>query len=146
MTKKLANVRKTGDHARVRGAGNARRTSSRVHREGALDQLEHELPENLAEFSHRMRRRLTQLERQLEHARDAYARRSTRVLRSASLQLGRFEAMGEKHWKRLTNEARRDAVKVLRQLEKAIEPPKPVRRKTARKTPPAGRSAASSAG
>ena len=146
MTKKRANLRKTGDRARGRGAGNAKRASSRAHRKGALDRLEHELPENLAEFSHRVRRRLTQLERQLEHARDAYARRSARVLRNASHQLGRFEALGEKHWKRLTNEARRDAVKILRQLEKAIEPPKPIRRKTARKKSPASRSATSSAG
>lgn len=123
-----------------KGVGKKKKASSRSRSTVALDRIEHELPENLAQFSHRVRRKLTQLERQLEHARDDYARRSARALRKASHQLGRFEAMGEKQWKRLTSEARRDAVKVLRQLEKAIEPPKKtVRRKTARKKSAAGR-------
>jgi hypothetical protein len=56
--------------------------------------------------------------------------RSTRLLREASHQLGRFEAEGELRWKRLTARARRDALKLLRRLEREIGPS---RRKAGRK-------------
>jgi hypothetical protein len=105
----------------------------------ALDRLEAELPPNLKELSRRVRRDLTRLERQIETARSDARRRWARVLRDASHELGRLEAIGEKRFRKLTTQARRDAVKVLRRLEKAIEPPKKKRvaRKTRKKKAPA---------
>ena len=91
----------------------------------ALARIEGDLPPNLADFSRRVRRGLTRLERQIETARADTLRRSTRVLREVSRQLGRLEAPGQKRWKKLSTQARKDAVRLLRRLEKAIEPPKP---------------------
>ena len=39
------------------------------------------------------------------------------MLRDASHRLGRFEAEGERRWKNLTGEARREALQLLRRLE-----------------------------
>jgi hypothetical protein len=64
--------------------------------------------------------RLGELEARIEKAGTAYRRRWTRLLREASHQLGRFEAEGELRWRRLTARARRDAVQLLRRLEREI--------------------------
>ncbi len=50
----------------------------------ALARIEGDLPPNLAEFSGRVRRGLTRLERQIATARAGTVRRSTRALREAS--------------------------------------------------------------
>ncbi len=96
----------------------------------ALKKLEPELPANLQEYSRQVRRELVKLERQIETAQRDARRGWTRLLRDVSHQLGRLEAEGEKRWKKQTYPARREAVKVLKRLEKAIEPP---RRRPARK-------------
>jgi len=76
-----------------------------------------------------MRRGLVQLEKRIEKdGRDA-RRRAARVLREASHRLGQFEAQGEREWRRQSLRARRATVQLLRQLEKAIQPPPKVRRK-----------------
>ncbi len=98
-----------------------------------LKRLEHELPPTLAQYSRRTRIQLTRLERQIEKAEVKARRRFTRVLRDASHRLGHYEALGEKQWKKLTTQARRDAVKVLQKLEKAVSPP-PVRKKAKKKS------------
>jgi hypothetical protein len=91
-----------------------------------------ELPPSLAQFSRRVRTRLTQLERRIERAEARTRRRWTRLLRDASHRLGRFQAEGERRWRRLTARARREALQVLRRLERELEPPRRRRR-------PAGR-------
>jgi hypothetical protein len=108
----------------------------------ALRKLEPELPANLREYSRQVRRGLAKLERQIETAQRDATRRWTRVLRDVSHQLGRLEAEGEKQWKKQTYPARREAVKLLKRLEKAIEPPKrrPARKKkvASKRTPELG--------
>ncbi len=91
-----------------------------------------ELPPTLAQFAHRVRSRLTRLERRIRKTASPYRRRSTKLLRDASHQLGRYATRGARGWRRLTTRARRDAAKLLRSLEKAVEPQRP-RRKTTRK-------------
>jgi hypothetical protein len=60
-------------------------------------------------------------------------------MRDAERQLGRLEAEGQKRWRKQTTQARRDAVRLLRKLEKAIEPaPKKKAPAPKRKTPKAG--------
>lgn len=86
-----------------------------------LGRMERELPDTLREFSIRVRKRLGQLERAVVRAEARYQREGVRALRNASHQLGRFEAEGEQRWKRLTAEARREALLVLRRMEKALE-------------------------
>jgi hypothetical protein len=77
-----------------------------------------------------MRTRLLRLEREIERAEARYRKRFTKLLREGSHQLGRYEALGEKRWRELTTQARRDVAGVLRRIEKAVAPP-PVRRKPA---------------
>jgi hypothetical protein len=86
--------------------------------------LEAELPTSLAEFVRQVTVRLNRLEKQLDKAEGRYRREWTRTLKNVSRQLGRFEAAGERRWRKLTAGPRRDAVRLLRKLEKAIEPPK----------------------
>lgn len=117
-----------------------KKTSARskaTRRKTAIERIEGELPKDLRDFSRIVRRDLGQLEKQIEGARKDVRRGLTRALREVSHQLGRFEADGERRWKKLTSQARRDAVKVLRNLEKVIEPPKR-KRKAARKKPKTG--------
>jgi len=102
----------------------------------AVAQLEAELPPNLRDFSRRARRGLTRLEKRVDTARRDARRRWTRLLRDASHQLGRIEAEGERRWRKQSRLARRDAVRMLRRLERAIEPPLArgaPRKKTARR-------------
>lgn len=109
-------------------ARNSRRTAE------ALARLEPDLPPTLRDFSKRVRRGLTELEREIERVQQRYRRQRARLLREVSHQLGRFEAEGERRWKKLNTQARRDALRLLKRLEKAIEPPqrkKRPRKKTA---------------
>lgn len=106
----------------------SRRKSARKKTSGgagarALERVEAELPPNLKQYSRRVRRDLGRLERRIEDSTRDTRRRLARVLRDVSHQLGRIEAEGEKRWRTLTTRARRDAVQLLRRLEKAIAPP-----------------------
>lgn len=112
-------------------------TRKRKAGRGVRARLEAELPTSLAEFVRQVTTRLNRLEKQLDKAEGRYRREWTRTLKNVSRQLGRFEAEGEKRWRKLTDAPRRDAVRLLRKLEKAIEPRKG--RKTRRKKAPARR-------
>jgi hypothetical protein len=111
-----------------------KKTSGR--RKGAIARLEKELPPTLAQFSRRVRTELQRLEKQLEKALKPARREAVVVLRDVSQTLGRLEGEGERRWRKLSGQARRDAVSALKRVEKAVEPP---RRKSA-----AGRKKASS--
>jgi hypothetical protein len=137
----------------TRRANTPRRTPKRAARRPAamraLARMD-ELPPTLAHFTRRVTRDLAGLEKRLVRAESRTRREIARVLCDASRCLGRFEAEGERRWKRLTNEARREALSVLHRLEKMIERPArksaPRRRKTARrKARPAAAGAAAPA-
>ena len=99
----------------------ARKSVSRAV--GRLARLQEDLlPPTLAQFSKHMQTRLRRLERRLGRAESRYLRRWVGLLREASHQLGHLEAAGEKRWRRLTTQARRDTRKLLRRLDKALEP------------------------
>jgi len=87
-----------------------------------VQRIEEELPPELRQYAKRMRQGLSRLEKQLASAQEGARRRWAHLLREASHQLGRIEALGEREWRKRTTQARRDAVKLLRRLEKAIEP------------------------
>jgi len=87
-----------------------------------VQRIEEELPPELRPYAKRMRQGLARLEKQLVSAQEGARRRWTHLLREASHQLGRVEALGEREWRKRSTQARRDAVKLLRRLEKAIEP------------------------
>jgi hypothetical protein len=94
-----------------------------------VQRIEEELPPELRPYARRMRQGLSRLEKQLASAQEGARRRWARLLREASHQLGRVEALGEREWRKRSTQARRDAVKLLRRLEKAIEPPSVARRR-----------------
>jgi SAM-dependent methyltransferase len=71
------------------------------------------------------------LEKQIESAQLDARRRWTRLLREVSHQLGRLESEGERRWRVQSLQARREAVRLLQRLEKAIEPPKATKRRKA---------------
>jgi len=103
-------------------------------RRSAIRRFEDEvLPADLRAYSRRVRAGLTKLEREIEKSQRDARRRWTRLLRDTSHQLGKIEQQGEKRFRQRATQARRDAVKLLKRLERAIEPPKkkPARKKTA---------------
>jgi hypothetical protein len=123
-------------------ARKARRKAKRSPRKrsGALARLEADLPPSLQAFSRRMRQGLARLERTIEKGGRDARRRATRLLREASHRLGQLEARGEREWRSQSQRARLAAVRVLQQLEKAIEPRGAARRPAAgarRAKPPA---------
>jgi len=123
MRKRSTSRKKPVARARVKKA--LRKGVARVER------LSENLPSTLDEYSSRMHKQLTLLEREVERAEARARREIARVLRQASHRLGRFEAEGEKQWNRLTAQARREALSLLRQLEKRLTPNKTVRRRSA---------------
>lgn len=125
----MAARKKTGKRTAVRRRA---RTGARTDRQAAL-------PASLNEFSRKVHRDLTLLERQIETASGDAVRHCTRVLRNVNHLLGRLAAAGEAEWRR-SNQARLEAVRAVRALEGAIEPPegKRLARKTTRRPKPAG--------
>lgn len=82
-----------------------------------------DFPKSLDQFSRQMRKNLGTLEKQINRAGKEYRRGGVKLLREVSHQLGHFEALGERRWNKLTNNARSDVAKLLRRLEKVVQPP-----------------------
>ena len=101
----------------------------------SLSRIEQEMPASVRDLARQVRRDLTKLEKRIDKASRDGRRRLTRVLRDASRELGRLEAQGQKRWRALTAQTRRDALKAVRRLEKALAAPrkKTTRNKTARR-------------
>jgi hypothetical protein len=102
----------------------ARRKMSTAHAKSTYMRLERDLPPSLRDFSRRVRAGLTELEREIGRAQANPRREATRLLREASHALGRFEAEGERRWRKLTAPTRREAISLLHRLERALAPPK----------------------
>jgi hypothetical protein len=113
----------------------AKKKTTPRKRSGPVSRLQQELPATLGEFSKGVRRQLNALERNIEKSDWRYRRQTTRALRDASHLLGRLEADGDRAWKRLTAQARREVLGVLRSVERAVEGPNPPGRKETRRSP-----------
>ena len=136
--------------ARRKAPGRAARGALARRKEQAVrafGRLEGELPPSLKQFSRRVRKGLESLERRIDRAEARARREIAGLLREASHLLGRFEAEGDRRWRRLTALAQRDALEILHRIENTLEgtarksaPPK---RKAIRRRRPrsAGRSA-----
>jgi len=98
-----------------------------------VDQLEERLPATLREYSRRVRKELSRIERDVERATAAARRQAIKLLRLASHELGRLEERGEKEWVRISTPYRRRAAELLSRLQKAVAPPDDVRRRTTQK-------------
>jgi hypothetical protein len=110
---------------------------ARARRTNPLARLEDQLPPTLREFAGELRKRLDRLERELGKAQLEARRRAARLLREASMQLGRLEMAGEAGWRKLGASYQRDLIALLRRLEKALAPRTRARRPARRKTKPA---------
>jgi hypothetical protein len=113
--------------APARGAARRRANGS------AFERIERGLPPTLREYSRRVQALLDRLERQIDKLEVQARKRAARLIRDASHALGRLEAQGERSWLRLTTKARRDTLRVLSRLERAVEPPKRTRRTAVRR-------------
>jgi hypothetical protein len=95
--------------------------------------LEERLPKTLREYSRSVRKELSRIERDVEKVTAAARKRAIKLLREASVELGRLEERGEQAWLRISTPYRRRAAALLSQLEKAVAPPAKARRKAAKK-------------
>lgn len=95
--------------------------------------IESGLPKTLREYALNVRRELTRIERDVEKVTATTRKKGIKLLREASHELGRLEQQGEKAWQRLSLRYRRQAVTLLKQLEKAVAPPRAARKKVAKK-------------
>ena len=85
----------------------ARKKTRAIRVSDSLDRLERELPSNLGQLVRQVRRGLNDMEKQLEKARSD----------------------GERRWSKIETRLRSDTARLLRKLEKAVEPPKRTRKK-----------------
>src|SRR5262249_11020845 len=125
--RKRPTKKKAGRKSSERAPGPGERARS------ALARLEAELPPNLRDFSRQVQRGLSRLEKQIESAQRDARRRWARLLRDVSHQLGGLEGRGEQRWRQQSLQARREAVRLLQRLQKAIEPPRGPARSAAAK-------------
>lgn len=79
-----------------------------------------ELPARLRDFTKEVRSLLGSLEKEVVKAQASYRRSAARLLREASVELGKFETRGEREWRKLNTTARRNALSMLRRLEKVV--------------------------
>jgi hypothetical protein len=100
----------------------------RAARNEAFARLEGQLPPTLREYAKELRKRLDRLERDVTKAQLEARRRAARLLREASVQLGRLEVGGEAGWRKLGASYQKELVALLRRLEKTLAPAKPARR------------------
>ena len=121
--------KKTAGKTQKKRAAKARKNKT------ALDRIQDELPANLRDYAKQVRRQLNALERQLERAIPQARRRTARLIREASHNLGVAEARGEKEWRDRAAHMTKDAQKLLRKLGRAVAPPPaaPKKKKAARK-------------
>jgi archaellum component FlaC len=87
-----------------------------------LNRLTKDLPPTLREFSRQVQGRLNRLEREIDRVQASYRKQIAHLIRVASHRLGQLEAEGEGQWRRLAEPARKEAIRLLSQLEKAISP------------------------
>jgi ElaB/YqjD/DUF883 family membrane-anchored ribosome-binding protein len=111
----------------------------------AIQRIEAELPKTLRDFGKQVRKDLNTLERDIERAIPAARKRTARVIRDVSHELGRIEERGEAAWKKSVRKATKDAHELtkdaqglLRKLEKAVAPPRAKPKKKAARKKVAG--------
>jgi hypothetical protein len=88
-------------------------------RRSTIDFVGSELPKSLKAFGRQCRRDLSAIEKQIEIAGKDTRRSLTRVVRDVSHQLGTLEARGEREWRKLSRNAKRDIERVVRRVRKA---------------------------
>ena len=106
-TKKKASKRKA-----------TRKTRKKSVRRSAIDLVGAELPKSLKAFGRQLRRDLNAVERQIETCGKDTRRSRARIVRDASHQLGVLEARGQREWRSLSRNARRDVERIRKRVQK----------------------------
>ena len=106
-TKKKASKRKA-----------TRKTRKKSVRRSAIDLVGAELPKSLKAFGRQLRRDLNAIERQIETCGKDTRRSLARIVRDASHQLGVLEARGQREWRSLSRNARRDVDRIRKRVQK----------------------------
>ena len=88
-------------------------------RRSTIDLVGSELPKSLKAFGRQCRRDLSAIEKQIQIAGKDTRRSLTRIVRDVSHQLGTLEARGEREWRKLSRNAKRDIERVIRRVRKA---------------------------
>ena len=126
---------------RKRAPAKNRRAATKAKQKSRFSRIEAELPANLRDYAKQVHKQLNTLERDIERAIPQARRRTARLIREASHQLGAMEARGQKAWRERAEQMTKDAQRLLRRLEKAIAPAPRTRATTSKKKGTAKRSA-----
>ena len=102
-------------------ATTTRKRTPRKKATGARALMGDELPKSLAAFSRQLKRDLTRIERQIVSARKETRRSLARIIRDASHQLGVLETRGQKEWRSLSRNARREIERVVGRVREALD-------------------------
>jgi hypothetical protein len=119
-TRKKATRKKAVRKKAVRPAARRKGAGKKTARRAARGGLDLELPANLRAFRRDMTRRIRQLESTIARARKETRLHLAKLLSEASRRLGWLEAMGERAWHRLSAPYRRELLRLLRRLERAV--------------------------
>jgi len=97
---------------------------------GALALFDQELPKGFRDFAQQVQRRLEQVEKDVEKTRLDMRREVAKLIHEGGRRLTALERRADPSWRKVTAPYRREVVKLLSRLEKAVDPP---RRKKASK-------------
>jgi hypothetical protein len=120
-TRKAAGKKKATPKKATRKKAAKKKTArkKKAARRSTIDLVGSELPKSLKAFGRQCRRDLSAIEKQIEIAGKDTRRSLTRIVRDVSHQLGTFEARGEREWRKLSRNAKRDIERVIRRVRKA---------------------------
>jgi hypothetical protein len=110
-SRKKASKKKASRKKTTKGKKSAKRS--------AFDFAGIELPKSLKALGRQVRRDLNSIEKQIEVCGKDTRRSLARVVRDASHQLGLLEARGEREWRSLSRNSKRDVERVMRRVRKA---------------------------
>ena len=117
--KKKATRKKAAKKTTRKKSAKKKSTRKKAATRRKVDLVGTELPKSLKAFARQFRRDLTAVEKQIETATKDARRGLARVVRDASHQLGTLEARGQREWRALSKNAKRDVERIAKRLRKA---------------------------
>ncbi len=118
MAARKATRKKAKKKAAKRKSARKKAGAKKRARKAKVDLVGKELPRSLKAFGKQLRRDLTAVEKQIEVASKDTRRSLARIVRDASHQLGTLEARGEREWRKLSRNAKKDVERVVKRVQK----------------------------
>ncbi|MCP5042201.1 MAG: hypothetical protein GY944_14340 [bacterium] len=118
MAARKATRKKAKKKAAKRKSARKKAGAKKRARKAKVDLVGKELPRSLKAFGKQLRRDLTAVEKQIEVAGKDTRRSLARIVRDASHQLGTLEARGEREWRKLSRNAKKDVERVVKRVQK----------------------------